>query len=128
MIDLDHFKRFNDTHGHDAGDAVLQLVGTFLKRHVRGGDIACRYGGEEFSLVLPGASRESAWERAEQLCEGVRGVRLDFRGETLGPLTLSLGIATFPDHGDTADIILQVADAALYKAKHEGRDRAVAAA
>lgn len=128
MLDLDHFKRFNDTHGHDAGDAVLQAIGGFLKRDVRGGDIACRYGGEEFCLVLPGTSLEVAQERGRQLCQGVRSLPLDFRGQALGTLTLSMGIATFPDHGETAETVLHVADAALYKAKAEGRDRFVVAA
>jgi len=124
MLDLDHFKHFNDTHGHDAGDAVLQVLGSFLQRHVRGGDIACRYGGEEFTLILPGASLETARQRAEQLCEGVRMLHVDLRGQALGPLTLSAGIATFPDHGERAEIVLQAADAALYQAKRDGRDRA----
>lgn len=128
MLDLDHFKRFNDTHGHDAGDAVLQALGGFLQRQVRGGDIACRYGGEEFTLILPGTSLQVAQQRAEQLCEGVRSLAVDFKDQLLGPLTLSVGIATFPQHGMSGEIVLQAADVALYRAKREGRDRAVAAA
>jgi diguanylate cyclase (GGDEF)-like protein len=127
MLDLDHFKRFNDTHGHDAGDAALQALGGFLQRQVRGGDIACRYGGEEFTLLLPGASVEMAQQRAEQLCEGVRMLRIDGKGRSLGPLTLSIGIATFPKHGESNEMILQAADVALYQAKTEGRDRAIVA-
>ena len=125
MLDLDHFKRFNDTHGHEAGDAVLQTVGRFLQRHVRSGDIACRYGGEEFTMVLPGAGSQEALQRAEQLCEGVRALRVEFKGQNLGPLTLSAGIATYPDQGETGEHVQQAADAALYAAKAEGRDRVV---
>jgi diguanylate cyclase (GGDEF)-like protein len=127
MLDLDHFKRFNDTHGHEAGDAVLQAIGRFLQRFVRGGDIACRYGGEEFSLILPGTSLPAAQQRAVQLCEEIRALRVEFRGESLGPLTLSAGVATFPDHGETVEFVLQTADMALYQAKAAGRDRAVVA-
>jgi diguanylate cyclase (GGDEF)-like protein len=128
MLDLDHFKRFNDTHGHDSGDAVLQVLGSFLQRHVRGGDIACRYGGEEFTLLLPGASLEIAQQRADELCEGVRTLTVDIKGQSLGPLTLSVGIAAFPQHGAAGEMVLQAADVALYQAKREGRDRAVVAA
>jgi len=127
MLDLDHFKLFNDTHGHEAGDVVLQALGSFLQRHVRGGDIACRYGGEEFTLVLPGASLEIAQQRADQLCEGIRALHIDFKNQILGPLTLSVGLATFPNHGDGGEMVLQAADAALYQAKHDGRDRTAVA-
>ncbi len=123
MLDLDHFKRFNDTHGHEAGDAILETLGRFLQRLVRGGDIACRYGGEEFTLILPGASLEIAHKRAEQLCEGVRTLTVDYKGQALGSLTLSIGVAIFPTHGESAGMMLQAADTALYHAKHEGRDR-----
>jgi diguanylate cyclase (GGDEF)-like protein len=94
--------------------AALQALGGFLQRKVRGGDIACRYGGEEFTLILPGAPLEVAQQRAEQLCEGIRTLRVDGKGQTLGPLTLSVGIATFPQHGETGEMILHAADAALY--------------
>jgi diguanylate cyclase (GGDEF)-like protein len=127
MLDLDHFKRFNDTHGHEAGDVVLQALGSFLQRHVRGGDIACRYGGEEFTLILPGTSVEVAQVRAEELCEGIRALSVDFKNQVLGPLTLSVGVATFPNHGENGVMVLQAADAALYQAKSEGRDRVVSA-
>lgn len=128
MIDLDHFKRFNDTHGHEAGDVVLQTLGGFLKRHVRAGDIACRYGGEEFTLVLPSTTLELAQQRAEELSEGVRSLHIDFNGPSLGPFSLSAGVATFPNHGDGSEMILQAADMALYRAKNEGRDRVMVAA
>jgi diguanylate cyclase (GGDEF)-like protein len=127
MIDLDHFKRFNDTHGHEAGDIVLQTLGRFLQRHIRGGDIACRYGGEEFTLVLPGTTLELAQQRAEELCAGIRSLHVEFNGSSLGPLSFSVGIATFPNHGDGVELVLQAADMALYQAKNEGRDRVVVA-
>ena len=127
MLDLDHFKRFNDTHGHEAGDLVLQTLGRFLQRHIRGGDIACRYGGEEFTLVLPSTSLELAQQRAEELCAGIRTLHIDFNGSPLGPLSLSAGIAAFPNHGDGVEMVLQAADMALYQAKNEGRDRVVVA-
>jgi len=127
MIDLDHFKRFNDTHGHEAGDIVLQTLGRFLQRHIRGGDIACRYGGEEFTLVLPGTSLELAQQRAEELCAGIRTLHIDFNGSSLGPLSLSTGVATFPNHGDGVELVLQAADMALYQAINQGRDRVVIA-
>ena len=128
MLDLDHFKRFNDTHGHDAGDTVLQAVGKFLQRHVRGGDIACRYGGEEFTLVLPGSSLESTRQRAEQLCEGVRALSVEYKNLILNTMTISIGVATFPDHGEKWESILQAADVALYQAKNGWRDKVVVVA
>jgi diguanylate cyclase (GGDEF)-like protein len=127
MLDLDHFKRFNDTHGHETGDAVLQALGHFLQRYIRGGDIACRYGGEEFTLILPDISLEQATQRATQLCEGVRTLQVEVKGQALSPLTLSVGIATYPTHGERGERLLQAADVALYQAKQEGRDRAVVA-
>jgi diguanylate cyclase (GGDEF)-like protein len=127
MLDLDHFKLFNDTHGHEAGDAVLQIFGSFLQRHIRGGDIACRYGGEEFTLILPGTALEVGQQRAEQLCKEIRELNIDFKKQILGPLTLSVGVASFPNHGDRGEMVLQSADRALYQAKSDGRDRVVVA-
>jgi len=122
MIDVDHFKTFNDTFGHEAGDAVLRDLGGILQRHVRGGDIACRYGGEEFTIVLPEASLEIGRQRAEMLREAARELRLVHDGKSLGAVTLSLGVACFPEHGRRRDHLLQVADAALYAAKDGGRN------
>ncbi|HKI53129.1 MAG TPA: GGDEF domain-containing protein [Anaerolineales bacterium] len=127
MMDLDHFKRFNDTHGHEAGDIVLQTLGKFLQQHVRGGDIACRYGGEEFTLILPDTSLEIAQTRAEQLCEGIRTLSVEFKNQILGPLTLSVGVASFPDHGESGEMVLHAADTALYQAKSKGRDQVTVA-
>ncbi len=127
MADIDHFKRFNDIHGHAAGDAVLAQVGNFLRTHVRSSDATCRYGGEEFILILPEASRKITQIRAEQMREDTRHLHVQFEGQTLEAITLSLGIAVFPDHGSTNAAILGAADAALYRAKREGRDRVVVA-
>jgi diguanylate cyclase (GGDEF)-like protein len=125
MMDLDHFKQYNDTFGHSAGDELLSALGILLKSHIRGEDIACRYGGEEFLLILPGASMEIALERAESLRLAVKEIHLHYSG--LKPTTLSLGVAVYPDHGDNGLQLIQSADAALYRAKNAGRDRVVAA-
>jgi len=125
MIDIDHFKEFNDTFGHEAGDLVLQSLAKFLSTRVRGSDVACRYGGEEFTLILPSATLELARKRAEQIREGIQSIQVKYGGQTLGPITLSLGVAVFPDHGVTGEAILQLADAALYRAKQTGRNRVV---
>ena len=125
MLDLDHFKSFNDTFGHEAGDDVLRELGTFLQRHVRGADIACRYGGEEFTLILPGASLAVTRARADQLRERIKQLQVDYHGQLLGPLTVSLGVAILPDHGTSGEAVLHAADTALYRAKTEGGDRVV---
>lgn len=127
MLDLDHFKHFNDTHGHEAGDILLRKLGSFLKQHLRGGDIACRYGGEEFALVLPEVSLENVRLRAEELREGIKHLNVEYNGKILPTLSMSLGIAIFPEHGSTSQRVLNAADGALYEAKHKGRDRIVVA-
>jgi len=127
MADIDHFKRFNDTHGHAVGDAVLVQVGKLLRTHVRSSDVTCRYGGEEFIFILPEASREITQTRAEQMREDASQLHVQYEGQTLEAVTLSLGVAVFPDHGSTIDALLGAADTALYRAKHEGRDRVVVA-
>lgn len=123
MIDLDHFKEFNDTYGHDAGDALLRMVGQMLQRGVRAEDIACRYGGEEFTLILPEASLLEAAQRAEYLRQAVKQLPVLHRKQTLSPVTFSAGVAVYPDHGPTAEAVLRAADMALYHAKARGRDR-----
>ncbi|MBI3360334.1 MAG: PAS domain S-box protein [Chloroflexi bacterium] len=125
MLDLDHFKRFNDTFGHGAGDMLLREVGTLLQSHVRGEDIACRYGGEEFTLIMPEASMEVTRLRAERMREEAKRAQLQFHGQLLGAVTLSAGVAIFPEHGSTPEAVIRAADAALYRAKREGRDRVV---
>jgi diguanylate cyclase (GGDEF)-like protein/PAS domain S-box-containing protein len=127
MLDVDHFKRFNDTWGHAAGDEILRELGGLLLRQVRGEDIACRYGGDEFIIVLPDASRVVTRERAELICEHAKRFHLQFEGQSLAAVTLSLGVAVFPEHGATSMGILRTADAALYRAKREGRGRVVVA-
>ena len=127
MIDIDHFKGFNDTHGHAAGDAVMRALGKFLIGNVRGGDIACRYGGEEFILIMPDTSLEAAHQRAEFLKQGVKRLHVQDAGQSFEGITLSLGVAVYPQHGRTMETILRAADVALYRAKQEGRDRVVTA-
>lgn len=127
MADVDHFKRFNDIHGHAAGDAVLVQVANFLRMHVRSSDAACRYGGEEFILVLPEASWRLTLIRAEKMCEDARHLHVQFDGQTLSAITLSLSVAIFPVHGSTYDEILGAADTALYRAKRDGRNKVVVA-
>ncbi|MDQ7841073.1 MAG: diguanylate cyclase [bacterium] len=128
MLDLDHFKQFNDTFGHSAGDALLRELGTMLRANLRAGDIACRFGGEEFVLILPEAALDCARTRAEQFREAAKHLHVSHLGESLGPVTVSLGVAAFPEHGTGGEALLEAADAALYRAKSEGRDRVVVAA
>ena len=123
ILDVDHFKHFNDTHGHEAGDAVLRNLAQLIERQIRGSDIACRYGGEEFILVLPEASLSIARQRCELLREAALGMRLTLNGQTLGPVSISLGLALFPQHGNTPEQLIQAADVALYRAKQAGRNR-----
>ncbi len=127
MLDIDHFKRFNDTYGHDAGDALLRESGVFLQRHIRGSDVACRYGGEEFVLTLPESSLEIACARAEEMRQAVKTLQVHHGHRTLEAITLSFGVAALPEHGDNLDAVLNAADAAMYRAKQAGRDRVVAA-
>lgn len=124
MLDIDHFKRFNDSHGHDAGDALLAQFGALLTRLVRQEDVACRYGGEEFTVLLHETDADGAAQRAAEICAAVRELNVQHRRQTLGPVTVSIGIATFPQHGDNCAELLRRADSALYAAKHGGRDQA----
>ncbi|MBI3405769.1 MAG: diguanylate cyclase [Acidobacteria bacterium] len=127
MLDVDHFKRFNDTHGHDAGDQLLQSLAKLFQAHTRREDIACRYGGEEFTLVFPDAAIENAAQRAEQLRARASEMAVQHGGKPLGPVTLSLGAACFPAHGTDVAALLHAADQALYRAKSGGRNRVVLA-
>lgn len=127
ILDVDHFKQFNDTFGHDSGDEVLRQLGMFLQQQMRGADIACRYGGEEFMLLLPEASLETTRIRAEQICKGVKHLKVQHKRQPLGAITLSLGVAIWPEHGINVQTAIQAADAALYQAKRCGRDRVVLA-
>jgi diguanylate cyclase (GGDEF)-like protein/PAS domain S-box-containing protein len=127
MLDVDEFKHFNDMYGHAAGDVILRELGSLLLRHVRGEDIACRYGGDEFILIMPDATREVTRERAGLVCESAAMFHLQFDGNTLAPVTLSLGVAVFPENGSTSTGVLRAVDAALYRAKHNGRGRVMVA-
>ena len=127
MFDIDHFKEFNDLAGHDGGDALLRELGVFLNKSTRGGDIVCRYGGEEFLAVLPGISIENARLRAEELRQGAKELLVYHLGKPLAKCTISLGVAVFPENGQTSEALLKAADNALYRAKNEGRDRVVLA-
>jgi diguanylate cyclase (GGDEF)-like protein/PAS domain S-box-containing protein len=127
MLDIDHFKALNDSCGHEAGDALLRELASFLKARVREGDIACRYGGEEFVLILPEAPLELTRRRAEELRETVRQVQVSHQGRIIGPITISAGVATVPEHGKTRTALVHAVDIALYRAKSEGRDRVMVA-
>jgi diguanylate cyclase (GGDEF)-like protein/PAS domain S-box-containing protein len=124
MIDVDHFKEINDAHGHSAGDAALQSLGALLAANTRGGDVACRYGGEEFVLALPGATLAVACERAEHLRRAVETLHVQ-HGDAILSMTISAGIAAYPEHGNRADQVLDNADQALYQAKNSGRNHCV---
>jgi diguanylate cyclase (GGDEF)-like protein len=126
MLDVDHFKLFNDTNGHDAGDAVLRELAHVLRRHTRTEDIACRYGGEEFLLVLPGCPLDDAYTKAEAIREAIAQLRVTVSGAALSRVTASLGIASYPQHGTRLEELLRAADVALYKAKDAGRNQVVA--
>jgi diguanylate cyclase (GGDEF)-like protein len=126
MIDIDKFKSLNDSFGHKAGDLMLQKMGELLLARTRRSDVACRYGGEEFILLMPGASLSDATERAQDICRGAQTLRVPFGGVE-HTRTLSLGVAAFPNHGNTSDKVVASADAMLYAAKHSGRNRVMVA-
>jgi diguanylate cyclase (GGDEF)-like protein len=123
IADLDHFKQCNDRYGHDGGDVVLRAVGTYLKLAVRGYDQVYRFGGEEFVILLPGATTEAAVQRVEQIRNGIKALDLSHEGRAFGRFTMSFGLAVFPDHGRSGAMLLRAADQALYAAKHGGRDQ-----
>jgi diguanylate cyclase (GGDEF)-like protein/PAS domain S-box-containing protein len=127
QIDVDHFKPFNDLHGHQAGDAVLRALGELFLGVFRDADVACRYGGEEFTVILPGSSLDATEARAHELAALVAAQDIQFRNISLEPPTLSIGVAVFPTHDRTAAGLIRVADAALYAAKHNGRNQIVRA-
>ena len=123
MFDVDNFKEFNDSFGHEAGDVALQDLCQMLKTHIRSEDVACRYGGDEFVLILPDTSAEVAALRAEKMRIAVAQVEKQPYGHLLKPMTLSLGVATFPANGRTSKDLMRASDAALFRAKSEGRNR-----
>lgn len=125
MLDLDYLKKFNDTFGHDAGDRVLRELGRVLSEKLRKSDISCRFGGEEFVLVLPGSSIEDARNRVEEIRLLVKNLQIRHEDQILGRVTVSGGLASSPEHGSTAEELLRAADDALYAAKEGGRDRVI---
>jgi diguanylate cyclase (GGDEF)-like protein len=127
FIDLDHFKRFNDTFGHAAGDLILRTMGELFLRHFRGDDVVCRYGGEEFAIILPESSAKDAAKRANLLRIEASKISMRQLGQVLDRVTLSIGVAAFPEHGSTTEQILRMADQCLYQSKAEGRDRVTVA-
>jgi diguanylate cyclase (GGDEF)-like protein len=122
MIDVDHFKAFNDTNGHDAGDEVLRNVAHVLKRHTRAEDVACRYGGEEFLVVLPDCRVDDAYAKCEAIREAIAQLHVFSRGIALPRITASIGTACYPEDGERMDDLIAAADAALYRAKSMGRN------
>jgi diguanylate cyclase (GGDEF)-like protein len=125
MVDVDHFKEFNDKFGHEAGDIMLRAIARHLDGRTRGQDIACRYGGDEFLLMLPGASLEVACQRAERLREETKNLEVERDPRFLNSIHLSMGVSSFPDHGSTSMALIRAADLALYRAKAQGRDQVV---
>jgi diguanylate cyclase (GGDEF)-like protein len=127
MLDVDEFKHYNDTYGHPAGDVILRELGSLLLQRVRGEDIPCRYGGDEFIIVLPDASLEVTHGRAKQICKSAKQSHFHFEGQVLETVALSLGVAVFPENGTTSVAILKAVDDALHRAKRAGRGRVVIA-
>ncbi|MBA3944681.1 MAG: diguanylate cyclase [Herpetosiphonaceae bacterium] len=122
VVDVDHFKQVNDTYGHAAGDTLLRELGGMLQAQIRGEDLACRYGGEEFAMILPGAVAEVAQQRAEQLRMGIKQLTVQHEGQRLGTITISVGVAVLTGSAANSARLVREADAALYAAKHAGRD------
>lgn len=123
MLDIDFFKDFNDRYGHLCGDEILQSIGELLNQNVRKSDIACRYGGEEFMIVMPEASLANVYEKAEILREMVKTISIKWGAEIVKNVTVSLGVSYYPENGSTRNELIEAADRALYKAKQEGKDR-----
>jgi diguanylate cyclase (GGDEF)-like protein/PAS domain S-box-containing protein len=123
MIDLDHFKSFNDTYGHDAGDVVLRETGASLTKSIRAEDFVCRFGGEEFVVILPTADLAASSMRAERLRMQMKELTVLHQGRSMGMLTISVGVAVFPEHGSSPKELMAAADGALYEAKRNGRDQ-----
>jgi diguanylate cyclase (GGDEF)-like protein len=128
MLDLDHFKRYNDRFGHAEGDELLRALGDTLLHSIRSDDVACRYGGEEFAIVLPECPLPLATGRAEQICKRIKQISTLRPGQAHNPITVTIGVAAYDDNGaNTVALLLKLADQALYQAKHDGRDRVAVA-
>ncbi len=127
MVDLDHFKRLNDTLGHDAGDEVLKTLARTLIDAVRTEDTVCRFGGEEFFILLTGGTIQDYLARAEDLRKQIADLDIHWQGQSVGSITASLGVAGFPMHANTPEILVHQADQALYQAKTQGRNQVICA-
>ncbi|MGA1132004.1 MAG: GGDEF domain-containing protein [Prochlorotrichaceae cyanobacterium] len=127
FLDIDYFKRINDEFGHAAGDSVLKDFSIFLKSNIRPTDIACRYGGEEFAVILPGTAPLIVEKKANRICRGLRYLIMRHEQTRIGHITVSIGVAIFPRHGSTATAVLAAADQALYSAKAGGRNQVISA-
>ncbi len=125
MIDVDHFKRINDRLGHEAGDVVLRELASVIRAAARASDVVCRYGGEEFVVLMPEAFVADAARKAEELRAAVERLALESQGRAVGPLTISAGVSGFPWHAQDTDALLRCADEALYCAKQQGRNRVI---
>lgn len=123
ILDIDFFKKFNDTFGHQAGDAVLWQVAQTLKKNVRATDIVCRYGGEEMSIILPNTGKNVAHSTAEKICQRVSANKIKLQGDREVSVTISLGVSTFPYDGKTPSEMIDAADKRLYNAKNSGRNK-----
>jgi len=126
MLDVDHFKKLNDAYGHAAGDLALKRISALIEEMIRAGDIACRYGGEEFAIVLLDAAQESALRRADEIRDAIQKMRIEFLGTTLSQITVSIGVATYPTNGFEPTALISRSDAAMYQAKAAGRNRVAA--
>jgi diguanylate cyclase (GGDEF)-like protein len=123
MIDIDHFKQFNDIYGHPAADAVLSAISHLFSSCIRREDLVCRYGGEEILIMLPETNLETTCQRAEVIREKVAQLNVQYQGQLLEPVSISIGVGIFPDHGQTPEALIRRADKALYRAKNNGRNR-----
>jgi diguanylate cyclase (GGDEF)-like protein len=128
MLDIDHFKRFNDQFGHSAGDEVLKQVSGLFRRFTRAEDILCRYGGEEFAIIMPDITTQAAVARAERLRQEVSQLSQQPRNQKFEVISISVGVALYPQDGTSSADLLGRADEALYRAKRAGRDKVVLSA
>jgi diguanylate cyclase (GGDEF)-like protein len=124
LLDLDHFKEVNDTYGHQTGDHVLQIAAQAVAAQIRRSDIAFRFGGEEFMIIMPEINRDDALLRAEHLCQVIDELQIEYEQKTIH-ITVSIGVAVYPTQGKNGDEILFAADSALYRAKNAGRNKVV---
>ena len=127
MIDIDHFKKINDEYGHDVGDTALVEISNLFNQFLRNEDIACRYGGEEFTLIMPNSTAAYFHERASELCRLVSEMNIVYKNNAYINITISIGLASFPDSGDEINSVIKAADTALYQAKQSGRNQVVVA-